>query len=94
MRGRDHRFFTDWCGYADTCTMDDAHRILASLRPVTSLEARALSAGISHRCWPDGSDGHRPSAAEWVRRWRPERAAAANQLPACGCAAGRCVVCN
>ena len=87
-------FFMGRCGYSDTRTMDDARRIFAALRPVTSLEARALSAGISRRCWPGGADCHRPSAAEWVRRWYPERAAVANQLPVCGCAAGHCAVCN
>jgi hypothetical protein len=74
--------------------MDDPRRIFATLCSATSVEARLFSAAISSACWPGGADRHQPSAAEWVRHWYPERAAAANRLPACACAAGHCAVCN
>jgi hypothetical protein len=38
------------------------------------------------------ADRSHPAALEWVRRWRPDGAAAA--LPGCSCAAGRCALCN
>lgn len=39
-----------------------------------------------------GPDRTHPVAREWVRRWQPARALTA--LPDCGCAVGRCAVCN
>jgi hypothetical protein len=74
--------------------MHEARWILAAMRPVTSLDARAFSAGVRNACWPGDGDRHQPSAVEWVRRWRPERAAPANQLPICACSTGHCVICN
>jgi hypothetical protein len=51
-----------------------------------------LATGVS-RCWPAGlADRSDPAALEWLRRWRPARSLSA--LPACSCAAGRCMVCN
>jgi hypothetical protein len=38
------------------------------------------------------ADGALPVAREWLRRWRPRRMVV--DVPACGCAAGRCAVCN
>jgi hypothetical protein len=37
-------------------------------------------------------DRSRPVALQWVGRWYPLRAAA--MVPACSCAAGRCLTCN
>ena len=38
------------------------------------------------------TDAAQPAAREWLRRWRPRKMTIAP--PACGCAAGRCAVCN
>jgi hypothetical protein len=46
----------------------------------------------AHLATGSANDRHEPAAAEWVRRWRPARAAA--PLPSCACAAGRCGICN
>jgi hypothetical protein len=52
------------------------------------------SAAMLHRSWPGGhGDVARPAAAEWVRRWTPARGTDV-ALAACGCATGRCTVCN
>jgi|1185.fasta_scaffold200403_2 hypothetical protein len=52
----------------------------------------ALMARLRARCWPASSDRSVPPAAEWVRRWGPNRQVA---LPLdCSCSAGRCAVCN
>ena len=56
-------------------------------------EARCLADTLSRRCWPnDAPDRTDPVALEWVRRWGPSRAPAISL--ACGCASGRCSVCN
>jgi hypothetical protein len=44
------------------------------------------------RCWPGGGDRSEPAGRGWVRAWGPARSAA--RVPACGCATGRCGVCN
>ena len=38
------------------------------------------------------TDAALPVAREWLRRWRPRPMVV--ELPSCGCAAGRCAVCN
>jgi hypothetical protein len=51
-------------------------------------------APLLDRSWPGGhGDTTRPVAAEWLRRWRPVRGSVVG-LAACGCADGRCTVCN
>lgn len=48
---------------------------------------------LTSTCWPGGSADHLdPIALEWVRRWRPARAAVA--LPECTCHTGHCLICN
>ena len=44
------------------------------------------------RCWPGGADRSVPVARTWLRAWGPSRTGA--PIPACGCATGRCDVCN
>jgi hypothetical protein len=41
---------------------------------------------------PGPVDHSLPAAAEWLRRWRPQRLTAT--APDCTCAAGRCTWCN
>jgi hypothetical protein len=58
-------------------------------------ERARLAQRLWQRAWPAGGrDRTRPSAREWLRRWGPVRSPAEPLLPACGCAYGRCVVCN
>jgi hypothetical protein len=48
---------------------------------------------LASTCWPGGpADRMEPVALEWVRRWRPARAAVT--LPECSCSTGRCPICN
>ena len=49
-------------------------------------------AALRLRCWPGGGDRSVRIALEWLRRWGPSRAMA--PAPQCGCATGRCGVCN
>jgi hypothetical protein len=63
-----------------------------SIRPLTAAETRRFTAELNDRCWPGGSDRTVPAALDWLRRWGP---GGARPLPlACGCAHGRCDVCN
>ena len=55
---------------------------------MTGLTYRIVSA-----CWPGGlQDRTDVAALGWLRRWRPESIGA--ELPPCGCASGRCTICN
>jgi hypothetical protein len=78
----------------------DAHPgdpdIAAHIESVASADAsdtgRLVSAMLG-RCWPGGTGDRTEAAAlEWVRRWGPRSAGAIP--PTCGCALGRCRVCN
>jgi hypothetical protein len=65
---------------------------IAAIAGRTTHDARRLTDALARGCWPRGDDGHRPAAADWLRRWGPARTVAT--LPVCGCAAGACAVCN
>ena len=52
----------------------------------------ALIGALSRSCWPGGADRHSPVASKWLRRWTPASMPVA--AAGCGCAAGRCSVCN
>jgi hypothetical protein len=53
----------------------------------------SLAARLAASCWPSGSEDRTdPTALEWVRRWRPEKAG--TPLPSCSCVTGRCGLCN
>ena len=67
--------------------------IVESVRTRSSIQTAALEASLERRCWPGGTaDRSDPGALPWVRRWGPTRMAPAP--PDCGCAEGRCHVCN
>jgi hypothetical protein len=67
--------------------------IVESVRTRSQIQTAALSASLERRCWPGGTaDTTEPAALPWVRRWGPTRMTPS--LPACGCADGRCNVCN
>jgi hypothetical protein len=66
---------------------------LAALASRTALDHDRVAGVLARRCWPGGAgDRMERAALDWVRRWGPHRV---NELaPACGCASGRCTVCN
>jgi hypothetical protein len=70
--------------------MDDPipHHIRA-IAARTAADDEALVTRLARDCSPDRTE---PAALPWVRRWAPVRLGAG--LPVCGCAAGRCAVCN
>jgi hypothetical protein len=50
---------------------------------------------IARSSWPGGSADHtRPAAREWLRRWDPRHPVSGGDVPDCGCASGRCAICN
>ena len=52
-----------------------------------------LVARVTAACWTGGAGDRTDRAArEWLRQWRPEKLGA--QIPTCGCAQGRCAICN
>jgi hypothetical protein len=64
-----------------------------SAAPFGGSDSRLLASLIVRACWPDGwEDRTERVALEWLRRWHPERIAAA--LPACSCDTGHCELCN
>jgi hypothetical protein len=71
--------------------------LIASHIASTSRRSRAetgrLVTTLLHGSWPGGEgDRSEPVALEWVRRWRPARAAILP--PACSCRDGYCTLCN
>jgi hypothetical protein len=59
----------------------------------TEADGDRLSASLLGQSWPGGVfDRSEQAARDWLRRWRPRRAAV--QPIACECASGRCLVCN
>jgi len=66
---------------------------IASISKRTPGDAQQLTEALRGRAWPGGSaDRSEPGALAWLQRWRP---GGPTPLPAaCGCASGRCLVCN
>jgi hypothetical protein len=59
----------------------------------TDADKHRLAALLGSQCWPGGIlDRRDPGGAATVRRWRP--GVPGPPLPACGCARGRCPICN
>jgi hypothetical protein len=54
-------------------------------------QARRELDALARRLWPDPRDGT-SSARSWVTLWRPRSPGVLP--PACGCAAGRCLICG
>jgi hypothetical protein len=66
---------------------------IAAIAARTPAEGRRLADLLTGVCWPGGGADHlEPAATAWLRRWTPARAGAATH--ACGCAGGRCGICN
>ncbi len=56
-------------------------------------ETALLAEQLLNECWPRGhADRSEPVARGWLRMWGPVRIVVA--LPHCGCAHGRCTICN
>jgi hypothetical protein len=68
---------------------DDIAELVRTARSGTRswLISRSAEAG-------GAADRSHPGALDWLRRWRPRHPVSGADIPACGCAAGRCVVCN
>jgi len=71
---------------------DPIHEHIAAVAARDEATTASLIARIRAQCWPGGADRSEPAALAWVRRWGPR--APGTALPACGCAGGRCGVCN
>ncbi len=69
------------------------HQHIASAASRSVSETRRLAERLLAQSWPGGAvDRTEPSARAWLKQWRPARFAAS--VPVCGCADGRCTVCN
>ncbi len=66
------------------------HDRIAALRARTPAQTVALVSQVLRTCEQDSS---RPAARDWVRLWRPERAAIA-VVAECTCRTGHCDICN
>lgn len=70
--------------------------VLAHIESISSRtrgDVQQLTDVLNTRLWPGGgSDRSEPGALDWLRRWRP--GGPAPLLVACGCANGRCLLCN
>jgi hypothetical protein len=79
--------------------MDERRRQFSISEHVEAIAARTetdrvrLVARLLGRSWPGGTpDRSERAALGWIRHWRPGRPTL--MPPACGCAKGRCLVCN
>jgi hypothetical protein len=79
--------------------MDDQRRDFPIATHVEAIAARTAAEStrvadrLLGRSWPGGpADRSERAALDWLRRWRPRGPAV--PAPICGCATGRCVVCN
>jgi hypothetical protein len=71
---------------------DDVRAHIEWISSRTHSDAQRLTDALSRREWPGGGDQTSPGALAWLRRWRPS--GPTPLTPLCGCAKGRCFVCN
>jgi hypothetical protein len=65
--------------------------VRAAARP--DHESLILADELLRYCWPNGpTDRSEPVARGWLRMWGPVKVI--TSVPACGCASGRCSICN
>jgi hypothetical protein len=70
---------------------DLAVHIRAAARP--DGETARLARALNRACWPSGAqDSTDPVARGWLRMWGPTKIVV--DVPECGCAVGRCTICN
>ena len=73
-------------------TPDDVRAHIESISARSHRDAQRLADALRRREWPGGGDRSEPGALAWLTRWRASGPAPLS--PACGCADGRCLVCN
>lgn len=72
---------------------DDVRAHIQAIATRTPVEVRRLTDRLSGRSWPGGaSDRSEPAALRWLTRWNASGPVPA--APLCGCASGRCLLCN
>jgi hypothetical protein len=72
---------------------DDVRAHIESIASRSQLEVRRLTERLSGRSWPGGaSDRSEPGALGWLTRWNAS--GPVPLTPLCGCASGRCLLCN
>jgi anti-sigma factor RsiW len=73
---------------------DDLFKHIAAIASQSRTELARLSESLRRGSWPAGDrdDRREPGAVPWLQRWRPLGTPLA--APPCGCASGRCLVCN
>jgi hypothetical protein len=72
---------------------DELRVHIESISARSHADVQALTEDISGRAWPGGqTDRTEPVALGWLRRWRASGPAPV--APLCGCAQGRCLLCN
>jgi hypothetical protein len=77
--------------YDDRRIEDLESHVRAAARP--ELESVLLADRLLRHCWPGGQADHsEPVARGWLRMWGPVKVIAT--VPTCGCASGRCTICN
>jgi hypothetical protein len=71
-----------------------ATHIRAAARPTG--ESDRLTGALMAACWPSGCDDRsEPVARGWLKMWYPAHPTRiVVDVPACGCARGRCAICN
>jgi hypothetical protein len=76
----------------DDRRIDDlALHIRSAARP--DHESVMFADELLRHCWPGGqADYSEPVARGWLRMWGPVKVVAS--VPDCGCAGGRCRICN
>jgi len=72
---------------------NDVRTHIESIATRSERELRQLMNRLSGLSWPGGSgDRSEPGALKWLSRWK--RSGPVPLLPHCGCASGRCLLCN
>ena len=71
---------------------DDARDHIASIAARSDADTARLAAMMQRACWPGGGDRTERAAVAWLKRWRPSSGGAPRIV--CGCAQGRCALCN
>jgi hypothetical protein len=72
---------------------DEIRAHIESISARSERELTQLSDRLSGRSWPGGGgDRSHPGALKWLSRWKAS--GPVPLLPLCGCAGGRCHLCN
>jgi hypothetical protein len=81
--------------YVDNTFMDRPEDIAGHIAAARSGTAARVIGHQAGALWPGGAgDRTHPAARSWLRLWRPRHPVGHGLVPACGCDAGRCAICN